>query len=466
MTGRLASLRHRIDSGRLPALTLRRRLILAFVLLVTVAIALVGGISYSATVATFHSETDSSLISAAAALATGGALPQSDDRQPERGRGARGRDADDAAVTLVLRIAPDGSVTTRRGPWTAPQAADMKLAAMAAAGSGRLGQRAVGGTQFRTYTLALGNGRGAILVGSDLGASARLLGRIALNTMLIGIGVIILAALVGWWIARQITRRLGALSLAAETVATTGDLSIPIVTTGRDEVASLATSLRTMLGQLAQSRDAQRQLIEDAGHELRTPLTSLRTNAQVMRRFEQLDAADRLRLLGDVDTEIEELTALTNELVELATDTRAGEQAERRDIGDLVAKVAARIHRRYGREIRVTADHSERVVQPGAIERAVGNLLENAVKFDPDGAEPIEVTVADGTISVADRGPGVPGDELGVVFDRFHRSATARSLPGSGLGLAIVRDIAERHGGTALAENRPGGGLTVTIVLG
>lgn len=462
----------------LPVMTLRRRIVIAFVALVTIAITLVGGISYSATVATFHNELDNSLVAAATTLASGGALPDPAVGPPRhqapggprdpRDPGASPRDLDDGVIGLVLRLAPDGSMSILRGPIQAstPTAADLALAESGKAGAGEFDGHRIGGVNFRTYTMSLGHGLGAIIVGRDMAGTGRVLRSIGVNTILIGLGVILLAALVGWWIAAQITRRLGALTDAAEGIARTGDLTAPITITGRDEVARLATSLQTMLGQLAQARDAQRRLIEDAGHELRTPLTSLRTNAQVMRRFERLGDADRERLLTDVDRELGELTALVNELVELATDTHAGEPAGRRRLGDLVDSVAAGARRRSRREILVTADDSERVVQARAVERAIGNLLENAVKFDPDGTAPIEVTVAAGVIVVSDRGPGVPAEELPAIFERFHRSAASRSLPGSGLGLAIVREIARRHAGTVVAANRPGGGLAVTLALG
>jgi two-component system sensor histidine kinase MprB len=354
-------------------MTLRRRLVLSFVALVAIAVTLVGGISYSATVATVYGETDDSLISAAAAIAAGGARPTSADPDDQSAGelpdlpGDGLQDSDDLLVSLVQHIAPDGTVTAVRGPIPvlAATATDRRLAA-AGPGLGHFDRRQVDGATFRTYTLALGDGRGAIIVGRDIADNGRVLARIALNTVLIGLGVIVLAALVGWAIARQITRRLGALSSAAEHVARTADLTAPIETGGRDEVASLAESIRAMLGQLAQSRDAQRRLIEDAGHELRTPLTSLRTNAQVMRRFDHLDDADRARLLADVDQELSELTGLVNELVALATDTHEREAAQRTKLGRLAQRAANRVHRRTGRDIAVTADDSELVVQPGA----------------------------------------------------------------------------------------------------
>ena len=449
-------------------LTVRRRIVLAFVGLVAVAIALVGSISFSATARSFNAEMDGALVSAATTTAAGGIVPIAPGRRLPAGEGDATRDADRPIVSLIQHISLAGVVAPLRGAIAALpiDAGQLALATRPSGGMGRFDQRRVGGATFRVYTLALGGGRGAIVVGRDLADAGRVLTHIAMTTALIGIGVMVLAGLVGWWIARQITRRLAALSDAAEKVARTGDLAVPIEAHGGDEVSRLALSMRTMLDELDQSRGAQRRLVEDAGHELRTPITSLRTNARVMRRFDEIAPADRERLLDDVDGELAELTALVNELVELATDTYADEPARPTLLAEPVRAVAARVRRRSRREIVVTADDSTRTVQRGAVERAVGNVLENAVKFDPDGTAPIEVDVRDGAIRVSDRGPGVADTELGAIFDRFHRSAASRSLPGSGLGLAIVRDVAVRHGGSVRAAARPGGGLVVTLDLG
>src|SRR5690606_10171527 len=105
--------------------------------------------------------------------------------------------------------------------------------------------------------------------------------------------------------------------------------------------------------------------------------------------------------------------------------------------------VVERARRRSGREIVLTADATAVVVRPQAVERAVSNLVENALKFS---AQPVEVIVAAGRVEVRDRGPGLSPVDLPRLFDRFYRSDAARSLPGSGLGLAIVRDMAESHG--------------------
>lgn len=454
-------------SPRWPAVTLRRQLVVSFVVLTVATVALVGGISYSATVNTFHREMDNTLASTAALIAAGARAVPPPPNHPPAHRGDGDRDGDDATVSVVQLISPDGTVTSSRGPAAPlPMSVQQRAAVVGRPGGpGLFSNAASDGTDYRTYLLPRPDGRGAVLVAQDTAQIRRALAATAVNTMAIGLGIALLAVLAGWWIARRITRRLALLTAAAEAVASTGDLTVPVEAGGRDEVGRLADSMRGMLDQLAQSRDAQRRLVQDAGHELRTPLTSLRTNATVLRRADELSGEDRERLLDDVDSELSELTTLVNEVVELATDSYADEPAQPTALRDVLDSAAERVRRRTGRTIVVRADETVVCVQPRAMERAVGNLLENAVKFDPVGRAAVEVEGADGTVVVCDRGPGVPEDELDRIFDRFHRSAASRGLPGSGLGLAIVREITLRHGGRVWAAPRLGGGLVVTLAL-
>jgi two-component system, OmpR family, sensor histidine kinase MprB len=111
-------------------------------------------------------------------------------------------------------------------------------------------------------------------------------------------------------------------------------------------------------------------------------------------------------------------------------------------------------------------DLRESVVRgvPSSLERAIGNVLDNAAKWSPPGGD-VDVSVDDGTVTVRDRGPGIDDADMPYVFDRFYRSASARTMPGSGLGLAIVRQVAEAHGGDVVAERAEGGGTRVTLRL-
>jgi two-component system sensor histidine kinase MprB len=248
-------------------------------------------------------------------------------------------------------------------------------------------------------------------------------------------------------------------------VTETGDLSERIDTRGTDELSRLAGSFNAMLAALEQSTRSQRQLVADASHELRTPLTSLRTNFEVLMSDRELDPEERRRLLDDVVEQIGEMTALIAELIELARGDQLPAEPETVRL-DLVAGDAVERTRRDRPGITFNADFHEALVQgvPASLERAIGNVLDNAAKWSPPGGE-VDVSVEDRTVSVRDHGPGIDDVDMPYVFDRFYRSASARTMPGSGLGLAIVRQVAEAHGGSVVAERAEGGGTRVTLRL-
>jgi two-component system, OmpR family, sensor histidine kinase MprB len=316
--------------------------------------------------------------------------------------------------------------------------------------------------EYQVLTTSLGS-QGAVQVARSLGETNRLLSSLRTLTIVITLAVIAAAAVVGWLIARQITRRLRQLTSAAESVAETGALDIEVPVDGTDEAGRLGASFSKMLNALATSRDAQQRLVQDAGHELRTPLTSLRTNVSVLRRHDDLPPQTAAHVLDQIDDEAHELTDLVNELVELATDRRDQEPATDVDLGDAVRRAVSRARRRTERDIRAVTDHSRVLAQPSSIDRALSNLIDNATKFAPDG--PIDVSVRAGRVEVADRGPGIDPADIDHVFDRFFRATSARNRPGSGLGLSIVRDAAEGHGGQVFAEPRDGGGTVIGFAL-
>lgn len=341
----------------------------------------------------------------------------------------------------------------------------------------------VGGDLYRVATVALGGGRGAVQVAQQFSDTEDLLRELQQRTVLLVGAVVIAAGLFGWWLARRITRRLVRLAGAAEDVARTGRLGIQVPVAGYDEVARLGRSFDRMLGRLARSEEDQRRLVQDAGHELRTPLTSLRTNISMLRRIDELPPDAREELVADLAQESRELTDLVNELVALAAGQSDTEPVQRIDLADLAEDVAIVARRRSGRDVVVRVSGDTAVDgRPTALQRAVSNLVENAVKFDRDGKVPIEIAVAGpvrvGTgagssgagvgagavrpgnvrLEVLDRGPGLAEGDLVRVFDRFYRAADARSLPGSGLGLSIVREVAMGHGGASFAFRREGEG--------
>jgi two-component system sensor histidine kinase MprB len=364
------------------------------------------------------------------------------------------------------RIATDGTVTALGGRDVTLTVSDADRALAAAAGAGQSSTDEVhlDGETYRVLTTSLGTG--ALQVAIDIDQSEHVLGDLAREVAAFAAVVAALAAALGWFLARGITRRLVRLTGIAEQVAAAGlgERSVPV--DGHDEVTRLSTAFNTMLRRMAEARDSQDRLVQDAAHELRTPLTSLRTNASVLRRIDRLSPESRERLVTDVDGETRELARLVDELVELALTRREDEPESDVDLAEIAVAMAARTERRTGRAARVDADATVVRGRRAALERAVGNLVENAAKFDKGGSGPIEIRVRAGKVSVADRGPGLAGHDLTRIFDRFYRADTARGLPGSGLGLAIVRDVAETHGGTCFARNRSGGGAEIGFTVG
>lgn len=288
-----------------------------------------------------------------------------------------------------------------------------------------------------------------------------------LRTDIIRFGIIAagIAAGIGAAVASRITGPIMRLTDVAEEIAETGNLDRRIESARTDEVGRLAAAFNRMIGALATSREQQRRLVMDASHELRTPLTSLRTNLEVLQtRGGRLQGGQREALLGDVNAEVVELSDLVGELVELATDQHTAEIAERVRFDELCEQAADRTRRRHGREVVTELAPCEVIGRPVMLDRAVGNLLENADKWSPPGT-PIRLVLDDGTVTVHDRGPGIAPDERGQVFDRFYRSVDAQNKPGSGLGLAIVKQTVEAHGGSVFVDDSPDGGAAVGFRL-
>lgn len=277
----------------------------------------------------------------------------------------------------------------------------------------------------------------------------------------------LVAGAVGWALVRRLSQPIESLTIASERVAETQDLTERIDVGSNDEVGRMGQSFNTMLDALQTSQQQQHRLVQDANHELRTPLTSLRTNIEVLQRAPNLPDHERESLLADIGSELNELTSLVEELVASATDvTSSAEVSEPVDLGELANDVVERFRRRTGRIITLEQSApAEVTVRASMVERALTNLVNNAIKFSP-GSFPIDVVVDGRRFEVRDRGPGIAEAELDKVFDRFYRSTDARSQPGSGLGLSIVRQVALNHGGSVWAANRPDGGARVGFEIG
>ena len=323
----------------------------------------------------------------------------------------------------------------------------------------------VEGTHLRVFTFAYGPDA-AVQVARPLTEVDESLRRIGLVLLLIAAGGIVIAAGLGLVVARAALSPVRRLTETVEHVSETQDLSERIDVSGNDELSRLAASFNGMLGALEESTRAQRQLVADASHELRTPLTSVRTNIEVLAGDRMLPPEDRARLLSDVVEQLGEMTTLIAELIELARAEQMTVEPE--DIRlDLLVENAVERARRNRPEVVYTLDLEPATVSgvPATIERAVGNLLDNAAKWSPSGGQ-VEVVLREGQLTVRDHGPGIAEEDLPYVFDRFYRARAARGMPGSGLGLAIVRQVAESHGGDVVAERAEGGGTRMVFTLG
>ena len=279
------------------------------------------------------------------------------------------------------------------------------------------------------------------------------------------IGGVGLASGLGVGVSRAATRPLGRLTVAAERVTATGDLRHRIEPVA-DEPGRLAAAFNAMLSALGASRDAQRQLVADASHELRTPLTSIRANVELLERAHDLPPAERADVLASVRGQLQDLTILVGDLVDLA---RPGEPAheppEDLRLDELVDDAVQRARRHApATEFLLRAEPCMVSGSRARLARALGNLLDNAIKWGPAGA-PVEVSVSVGEVVVRDHGPGIAEEDLPHVFDRFYRAPAARGLPGSGLGLAIVKHVADAHGGSVVAEDAAGGGARLRLTL-
>jgi two-component system, OmpR family, sensor histidine kinase MprB len=283
--------------------------------------------------------------------------------------------------------------------------------------------------------------------------------------LLIG-GGILLALLLGFAISRSALRPID--RFVRKTEAVTAELERPqrLEETGASELRQLAASFNQTLDALERSIAAQRHLVADASHELRTPLAALRSNVQIFLDSERLPADERAGLQQSILAELDELTQIVADVVELARGSAPSTGREAIELDTVVREAVDRAQRRAP-DLRFQLELEPTVIDgaPDRVGRAVANMIDNARKWSPPDGE-VDIQLRAGTLTVRDRGPGFSEQDLPHVFDRFYRAADARRLPGSGLGLAIVRQAAEAHGGKAEAANAPDGGAVVSVSFG
>ena len=373
-------------------MSLRLKLMLALIVLAVGATLAIGVASYTTTRHELQDTVDRSLDSAAHRLQGGPPnLPQVPGRPQRPGAFEQ---------ILVQHIAPNGSIVEAPESGELPVTADdVDVASSPDPHATARHNVEIDGESFRVLTVRAGNDGGALMLARSLREVEQSLDSILRSTLWAVVVVAIVSAMIGWFIARQVTRRLTRLTAAAGLVASSGRLDVEVPVDGADESGKLGRAFAGMLQSLQRSKREQHQLVQDASHELRTPLTSLRTNVAVLRRgFEQLQPEARAQLVADLDSETRELSDLVDELVELATEARDDEPMQPVRLVDVVDRAAERARRRFSRDIEVHADASLVDGRPGALERAVQNLIDNACKFAPQGA--VEVTVSEGSVTV------------------------------------------------------------------
>ncbi len=394
------------------------------------------------------------------------------------GNVARGPSAAATAVSVVLPpqgfggvigyaqlTLPGGHVLDSGGPRALPI-----TAATRAVAAGRrpafFSDVTVAGTQERVFTeRAPGDGVWQVALPlTDVNSTLR---RLLLVLGAVSLGGVLLAAALGLLVSRAALVPVRRLMGATERVARTQDLGHRIEAGEEDELGRLAASFNTMLAALERSRTAQRQLMSDASHELRTPLTSAQANLDALALGERLPVPERARVIAAAQAQLQELTVLVGDLVDLSK--TEVEEVEVEDVRlDLAVAGALERARLHAPACPFSLDAEPCLVRaaPARLDRAIANLLDNACKWNPPPpAGPVEVRVRNGALEVRDHGPGIAAEDLPRVFDRFYRSPEARGRPGSGLGLAIVRQMAEAHGGSVHAANDPDGGARLTLEL-
>jgi len=327
------------------------------------------------------------------------------------------------------------------------------------------------GLHLRLLAEPLGPGR-VLQLAQPLTEVDSTLARLRLILVLLDGAAIALAALLGLLVAGAAVGPLRRLSQATEHVALTQDLSERIEPAGEDELGHLARNFNAMLdvlersmGALDASVHAQRQLVADASHELRTPVTSLRTNVEILQQTPDMEPAERQWMLGEVVDQIEELTLLMNDLIDLARGDEPGADSEDVRLDLIVSEVVERARKRApGTPILLELEPTIVAGLPARLERAVSNLIDNAIKYSAP-KEAVEVALQAKELTVRDHGPGISAEDLPHVFDRFYRGVHSRGRPGSGLGLAIVRQVVDQQGGSVVAERAPGGGTLMRMRL-
>lgn len=447
--------------------SLASRVILLTTIAVGVAVAFVAASAFVTARMQMQSTLDDSLINRAKQASNSSVLPIARDyKLPSWALGAA-----DVRIGFVTR---DRTYTADTGPALSLGRPELDVAEGRSPTSIRT--IAAGDVNYRVVAVPTPTPGEALVIAQPLASQESVLAKLGVVLLIFGLAGVIAAGVAGWFVARNGLRPVRRLTTAVEGIARTEDLT-PLPVEGDDEIARLAGAFNTMLTALDASRDRQRRLVADAGHELRTPLTSLRTNIDLLTQAAegamQLEPQSHAELLADVRAQIEELTTLIGDLVELARDEPLAQVVEPVDLAEALEHAVARVRLRAPSvRFEVYAEPWWLVGEESSLERALTNLLDNAAKWSPPGGVvECRLTPAPGAeasaaiLTVDDQGPGIPEEHEAHVFDRFWRTDESRSMPGSGLGLSIVRQAVERHSGQVTAGRSPSGGARLTVCL-
>ncbi|MCG5430989.1 HAMP domain-containing histidine kinase [Mycobacterium sp. MYCO198283] len=446
------------------SLSLRARVMLLAMSMVALVVVLMAAAVYAVVSAALYQDIDNQLQSRARLLMDSGSL------EADPAKAIEGTAYSD--VNAVLIIPGRTRFAANQEGQSLPIGAPEKDVV-----SGRLLLSLRTADHQRVLALRLSNGS-TLMLSKSLDPTDVVLRRLGTVLLIIGGAGVVIAAVAGGMVARTGLRPVRRLTEAAERVARTDDLR-PIPVAGSDELARLTESFNMMLRALAESRERQGRLVSDAGHELRTPLTSLRTNVELLMASmapgaPRLPEEEMAGLRADVIAQIEELSTLVGDLVDLTRDDAGCVVYEAVELVDVVDRCLERVRRRRN-DIQFDVDVVGWQVfgDAAGLSRAVLNLMDNAAKWSPpNGRVTVRLRQTDpahADLTVADQGPGIPPQERALVFERFYRSTQARAMPGSGLGLAIVKQVVLKHGGslhiedTVLGGNPPG--TTIHMLL-
>ena len=447
-------------------MSLRVRIALASALAVMIAFGIGGVITYQAAQRSLYGQVDDQLRAAAVregrAALGGGPAPADGDRHDgdDFGGNSRGRFGGPGVFSELIDAT--GAIV-RLPAGETPLPPSPNAAAIAAGGGAEYANVAAARSTVRTLTVGLRPGL-ALQVGRSVDDIRHSLAELRALLLIAGAGGVLLAILLGALVADRGLVPFRRLARDVEAAADARDLAARVPEAGGHESAAVAGAVNRLLAGLEEARAAQDQLVADAAHELRTPLTALRTDVETLGDpAAALTDEDRRQIAQALDREIDEVSHMITGIVDLARGARPVEQSEPLRLDDVAADVVARARSRHpAAAIELDAAEVAMVGDPLRLERALGNLVENALLH---GASPVTVRVRPGEVVVDDAGPGIAPEQREAMFERFRRGAGVQDRPGSGLGLAIVRQDIAAHGGTVEIGDAPAGGCRVIVRL-